>query len=420
MGTVALAARRLRNYGWYICGTQPQADDHVASIGAMLESKAIAETYPDLSDRLMGKFGNSKGWRRNRLRCASGFTIDALGLDTAARGGRIEEFRPDFIVLDDIDDDKDSPKITRKKITTITKGLIPAGSEDVAVLAIQNLVHSNSVFRQLTTGTADFLRKRKIIGPIPALEGFVYEQNEDGTYTITSGTPTWEGFNLQRCENVLNDIGPKAFRAECLHDVEKVEGAFWTQEQIDSSRVAKHPDLVRVVVAVDPSGGDGDENDEQGIIVVGLGVDGHAYVLEDISCKLKPHGWGGRAVEAFVRHAADVIVGEKNFGGDMVESNVRTVATLRGKVINYKAVTASRGKEIRIEPVAALYGDPERPDEWHIGKVHHVGAFNRLEEEQRTWFRGCGWSPNRVDSLSFALTELMLAEPEPETDWLFF
>lgn len=410
LGTVNLGARNKRKYALYVCRTQDQADDHVENIGSMLESKQMADFYPDLSDRMVGKFGNARGWRRNRLRTKSGFTIDALGLDTAKRGAKLDDQRPDIIDFDDIDDSEDSPKVTRKLIRLITKGILPAGAANVAVMFVQNLIHSNGVAARIVNGNADYLRRRVLSGPVPALHDFAYEQNEDGTYSIISGRPTWAGYSLQRCEEDLNEYGPKAFREECQHEVDRVEGAFWRQEQIDQNRVASHPDLVRAVVGVDPSGGDGEDNDEQGIIAVGLGVDGFAYVLEDVSCKLKPHGWGARAVSAYDRLFADLIVGEKNYGGDMVESTIRAI----DMNTNYDDVTASRGKEQRFEPVAALYGDPDRPDEWHMSRVRHVGAFPELEEEMRQWFRGCGWSPNRLDALAWALTNLFGLDKEPK------
>jgi hypothetical protein len=100
---VALGAREKRRYALYVSMTQEQADDHVANVAALLESPAIAAHYPALGQRLVGKFGNPKGWRRNRVRAASGFTVDAIGLDTAARGIKLEDARPDLIILDDID-----------------------------------------------------------------------------------------------------------------------------------------------------------------------------------------------------------------------------------------------------------------------------------------------------------------------------
>ena len=404
LAAVALGARGKRKYLLYVCETQDQADDHVQNIAGMLESTRVAEYYPELGQKLLNKHGHAKGWRRNRIRTASGFTIDALGLDSAARGIKLDEQRPDAMVIDDVDRDTDSPRITAKKIATLTRGLIPSGAEDLAVIAIQNLIHANSVFARLVSGAADYLRRRKVIGPIPALKNFAYRQRTDGTYQITSGEPTWEGFDLARCEALFNDIGPRAFRAECQHDVAHVEGAYWIRGQLDASRVSCAPDLSRVVTFVDPSGGTGDGNDEQGIIVAGLGVDGHGYILADRSCKMKPHGWGTRAVQAHHEFEGDGIRGEPNFGGDMVASTIKTI----DPSVPYKDVHAARGKKWRAEPVAALFGDAAKPEDWDKSRVHIVDVMPELEDEFCTWFEGCGWSPNRADAMWGAITELML------------
>ncbi len=420
MACVALAARGVRKYVLYVCETQDQADDHVQNVAGMLESKGIALYYPKLGEKMVGKHGNSKGWRRSRIRTASGFTIDALGLDTASRGIKLDEQRPDAMIIDDIDRDTDSPKITRKKIDILTKGIIPAGAENLAVMFIQNLIHAASVAAQLISNKADYLRRRKVVGPIPALINFAYVQNPDGTYSITQGVPTWEGFDKARCEELLNKIGPRAFRTECQHDVNRVEGAFWSREQIDACRVHSHevPDLVRVVTAIDPSGGDAEHNDEQGIIIVGKGADGNAYVMFDASCKMKPQGWARRAITYHREFDGDKILGEKNYGGQMVESTVTSVDENdrmsmdpddAPSPIRYKEVNATRGKVWRCEPVAALFGDPDRPEEWKNSKVKFLGAFPELEDELCTWTQDSGWSPNRADAMWTALNELMLS-----------
>jgi len=190
----------------------------------------------------------------------------------------------------------------------------------------------------------------------------------------------------------------------------EVNGALWTLEDrygadgrvlpgIDSLRVAKAPEMRRIVVAVDPSGTKGDGGgDDIGIVGAGLGVDGRGYVLEDASCNMSPEGWGRRAVDVYHRLRADRIVGEKNFGGDMV----RFVITTADKKVSYKDVSASRGKVVRAEPIAALYEQ---------GKVSHIGAFPDLED-QLCNFTAAGYvgenSPDRADALVWALTELML------------
>lgn len=190
----------------------------------------------------------------------------------------------------------------------------------------------------------------------------------------------------------------------------EVNGALWSLEDreavdgkaipgIDSLRVAEVPKLRRIVVAVDPSGTKGDgAGDDIGIVVAGLGYDGHGYVLEDATCNMGPEGWGRRAVERYGHWRADRIVGEKNFGGDMVRF---TIATADHSAA-YKDVSASRGKAVRAEPISALYEQ---------GKVHHVGDFPDLED-QLCNFTASGYvgegSPDRADALVWALTELML------------
>lgn len=230
LGTTALGLRGRRRYALYVRQTQELADKSVANIGALLESRAVERHYPQHADRLVSKFGKSKGWRRNRLRTAGGFTVDALGLDTAARGVKVEDQRPDLIVLDDIDDKHDSPKITLRKIETITHSILPAGSMNVAVLAIQNLIIPDGVFTRLVDGRADYLADRIVSGPHPAVRGLETEQETDpetGTrrYRIVAGTATWAGQSIEECEAELNRIGLEAFLKECQHEVqEKREG----------------------------------------------------------------------------------------------------------------------------------------------------------------------------------------------------
>jgi len=177
-----------------------------------------------------------------------------------------------------------------------------------------------------------------------------------------------------------------------------VPGAIWTSEMLDATRRERAPELRRVVVAVDPSGGDGIGNDSQGIVVVGKGIDGHSYVLEDATCSLTPAGWSRRAVEAYHRWGADLLVAETNYGGAMVEAAIRTV----DPNVKFKKMTATRGKHVRAEPVAGLYEQ---------GRVHHVGAFSDLEDQLSQFttdgYMGAG-SPDRADALVWAVTEVML------------
>lgn len=177
--------------------------------------------------------------------------------------------------------------------------------------------------------------------------------------------------------------------------------ALFTDTTIETWRVMDGviPQMVRVVVAVDPSGsGDEDnaDNDAIGIVVAGLGIDGNAYVLEDCTIKAGPATWGRIATDAYDRHKADCIVGEINYGGAMVR---QTIQTARPRT-PFKQVTATRGKAVRAEPFSALYEQ---------GKVRHVGLFPALEDELTAFstfgYTGSG-SPNRADAAVWALAEL--------------
>jgi len=190
--------------------------------------------------------------------------------------------------------------------------------------------------------------------------------------------------------------------------------ALFKDETIEMWRAGNDdiPEMVRIVVAVDPSGaGDADtaDNDAIGIVVAGLGIDGNAYILEDLTVKAGPKTWGTVATTAFDRHAADVVVGETNYGGAMVNFVIQTCRPRTP----FKCVTATRGKHVRAEPFSALY---------ESGKVRHVGQFNEMEEEivhfSTIGYVGTG-SPNRADALFWALAELfpgMIKGPKKQRD----
>lgn len=191
-------------------------------------------------------------------------------------------------------------------------------------------------------------------------------------------------------------LGRQELYAELLEDV---EDALWNASEIDAQRMRLAPDMKRIVVAVDPSGTKGGgSGDDIGIIVAGLGTDGRFYVLEDASCNLSPDGWAKRVKQAYDHWDADRVVAEKNFGGAMVESVLRTAAGARDLPI--RMVTASRGKVARAEPIAALYEQE---------KVSHVGHFKDLEDQlcamTPAGYMGEG-SPDRADAMVWALTEL--------------
>lgn len=206
--------------------------------------------------------------------------------------------------------------------------------------------------------------------------------------------------------------GTRLARQEVLGEIlEDVPGALWTLEAIDRYALrdglpevnGRTLQLGRIVVAVDPAVTSGEDSDETGIVVAAAGPapDGgrepaHCYVLEDLTCREAPIGWARRVVAAYHLWKADRVVAEVNNGGDLVGTVLRQV----NSSVAYHKVHASRGKRVRAEPVSALYEQ---------GRVHHVGVFADLEEQMRTFVPDyTGGSPDRVDALVWAVTELLV------------
>jgi phage terminase large subunit-like protein len=221
----------------------------------------------------------------------------------------------------------------------------------------------------------------------------------DPTTFITRGSTYDNRNNLAQAflKQIINKyegtrLGRQELHAELLTDN---PGALWKREQIELLRVKEVPQLNRIVVAIDPAVTSEEESDETGISVAGLGADKHGYILEDASMRSTPDQWARKAVQLYHQYKADRIIGETNNGGDMIETIIRTI----DPNVPYKGVHASRGKMIRAEPISALYEQ---------GKVHHVGMFAQLEDQMCDWDPATAKkSPDRMDALVWALTELM-------------
>ncbi len=228
-----------------------------------------------------------------------------------------------------------------------------------------------------------WLKKLQKLASTVVTRGSSYENDELAADWFATVVAPYEGTRLGRQELYAEDL-------------DDVPGALWTLGQIDLLRVALAPDCTRIVVALDPSGASDDTAAECGIIVAGLGIDGHGYVLADRSLRGTPEQWAQAAISAYRAFGADRVLAETNFGGDMVEATLRTIEPS----LPYRKLTASRGKTARAEPVSALY---ER------GLVHHVGTFPVLEDQCCTYVADLGLpSPDRMDALVWALTDLML------------
>lgn len=317
----ALGARARRRFVLYVCDTQEQANDHVGNIAGLLESSYLEMAYPELGQRALTKYGNVKGWRRNRLRTASGLTIDALGLDTAARGVKVDEFRPDLIVFDDIDNEKDGPGQVERKIIDVTQKLLPAGDSSLAVLVIQNIPNPEGVVARLAgiaDESADFLRPRVVSGPIPALVDATYEPREDGGHDIVHGLPTWEGQGLEQCQTYVNKFGLTAFRAEAQHETDARGGGMFDHLTYRHCRFEEVPwgQLAQVAVWCDPAVTTTDNSDSQAVQADGLGDDGTVYRLRSWEERATPVAAIKVAAAFAIRFGTRKVGIETDQGGD--------------------------------------------------------------------------------------------------------
>lgn len=243
--------------------------------------------------------------------------------------------------------------------------------------------------------------------PRPLIKSLV----KDKTVRVTTGSTFENKENL--APNVLRRfiekydntrLGKQELYAEILDDL---EGALWNNDMLnvciykgDISKI----EFEKVVVAIDPAGSTNKDSDETGIIVVGR-ILGHYYVLEDGSGKYSPDGWANKAVHLYYKYNANLIVGEKNYGGDMVKHTLQTV----DRSLPIEVVTASRGKFIRAEPIAALYEQ---------NKVFHAKWFNELHEQMTTFVPGAKESPDRLDALVWGISCLANVEQRNPTIWI--
>jgi phage terminase large subunit-like protein len=260
--------------------------------------------------------------------------------------------------------------------------------------------------------------------PIPLVKRLL----EDKYTVVTRGTTYDNRANLARSffDKIIaryegTRLGRQELRAELLSDN---PDALWNRERIDALRVPidRVPQLERIVVAVDPPTTSGESADECGIVVAGLSSDRHAYVLDDRSSQGdSPFEWAKKVLKAYYMFNADALIVEVNQGGDMVRDVIENAnrSTYRLPVLNIREVRAFQGKTLRAEPVAALYEQ---------GRVHHVGTFGTLEDQMCEYTidfdRGrmsrsareagaANYSPDRMDALVYAITDLMLREPVP-------
>ncbi|KKM92467.1 hypothetical protein LCGC14_1218190 [marine sediment metagenome] len=370
-----LGCEGVRKYCAYVCATQESANKHVGTITTMLESDAIEKAYPEHGQKKLGKFKQARSWNVERVRTEGGFTVDGVGLNEYTRGAKMDEDRPDLIILDDIDDEKDSMRTIAKHGDTITQSILPMASQDATILFVQNIPHDEGQMAQLVDGKADYLSTATISGPYPTIEGLVYETRMDeergrARTFLTGGKATWAGMDLAASQILVDRYGIRSFLIENQHKRGMRGGQLWTRELIEETRVSPNalPAMKRIVVGVDPATSSTPKGSKTGIYAVGLGVDDHVYVLRRKTDHHTPGAWAKASCDLVDALRGDGIVGEKNNGGEMVGHTIHSY----NRHIRVELVSATRGKYTRAEPVLAI---------WEEGRGHIVGQHAQLEDQ---------------------------------------
>lgn len=232
--------------------------------------------------------------------------------------------------------------------------------------------------------------------PIPIIKRLFTDPNTivipGNTYENKDNLPK-KYFDYVIAPYVGTRLGQQEIEGKILDDN---PNALWTRKIIENNRRNNFPELIRIVIAVDPEATAKEGSSETGIMAIGLCANGHGWLLDDNTLRGTPNEWGNAIITSYHKFNADRIVAEVNNGGDMVEFVIHTI----DKNVAYKDVHATKGKYIRAEPVSALYEQ---------NRIHHVGNFPELEDQLCEWVPG-DLSPDRLDALVWGVTELMLEE----------
>jgi predicted phage terminase large subunit-like protein len=407
LGATTVGYYGLRRYGLYVCSTQKQADDHVANVATALEALGV--------ERAVNRYGFSRGWNINRLRTADGFTLDAIGLDAAARGVRIDFSRPDLLLLDELDEPLDSAATIEKKIEVLTRSILPTGDAALSVVGVQNIPNTDGVFAQLVDGRAEFLMGRYVSGPHPAMvdlpEQDWYVTTQDPLtgrprFRIPGGRPVWAGQDRAACEKLLNDMGPRAFEIECLHRIARLAGKVFRREWFElvddwprRARLARYWDFAATDEATGPRRG----KDPDWTVGLLLGMwQGQFWVVDMQRVRLTSYGveslvqqtarYDGRDVEVWLEE-------EGGASGKAVSSHYRQNVLL-GYTVRTWHSTGSKGDRAR--PVSAA----AEARNVFLVRGHWNGQF--LDEVPRFGLPGA--HDDIVDALSGAHYALTLGQ----------
>lgn len=378
-----------------VSDTATQAESLMGDLyGELLENEKLTEKYPHL------RLPEAKDYRKKRTKktvrdviTMGGIRFMGVGARQKLRGLKKGGKRPDLIIVDDLENDENVyTAAQREKLWNwFTRALLPLpGAQEYHFIVLGTILHKKSLLMRLLAEGEN--------------GGWVTRRYQA---ILEDGSLLWPTrWSLEALEEIRKAMTPQSFRIEYMNDPTDSESALWQMQWIQDHRVPPTVDLktlrlVRIVVALDPS--TSESGDECGIVVMALGSDGRGYVLEDLTGSYSPDEWAVVSLQAYRFWQANEIIAEKNNGGEMVSSVLRAHCQSVGvSTPKITLVWASKGKQIRAEPIAVAYMQ---------GRVSHVGFFELLEEELTGWIRGME-SPNRMDALVWAATALLLPEEE--------
>lgn len=218
---IAEAALLGQGYCLYISGTQDLADGHLIEIEGLLGTPAVAEHYPDLVRPEKSTISNqSKSWKQNLLRTASGYIFHSIGLNVGVRGANKKGLRPSLMIPDDIDDKKDSPAVADSKADTLLNSVLPTKGHRTLFVCAQNLIHEHGVVNRIFTGKIRALANARQRPLVPAVVGLKTEERTVGNKIkdfIVAGDCTWPGYGIERCQEDIHDYTLPVFMRECQH-----------------------------------------------------------------------------------------------------------------------------------------------------------------------------------------------------------
>ena len=390
------AARKCSRFILVVSDTATQAQDHIGNVQKeLLENEKLTSAYPHLKLPELNEYRDKKVRRRaTDFITTGGVRFAAKGAGGGLRGLREGAQRPDLIVVDDLENDKnvETPRQREKLKAWFLKSLSNLfGAAGGKLAVIGTILHKDSLLAWLISnkGPANYVKRR-------------YQ-------AITGGMALWpSAWNLEKLTAKRDEIGSRAFATEYMNDPSDDDATLFKEAWIENHRLVHLPPavaLTRIVVAVDPSASEDGSGDACGIVVTALGSDQRAYVLADATMNGSPAAWGRRVLDLYAQWHANVIVAEKNNGGGMVTQTLKAELRAGEALPPVNLIHSKQGKALRAEPTSVRY---ER------GEVSHIGAFTALEDEQTAWVPGLP-SPNRLDALVFGIDALNLPTPQQST-----